>query len=92
MTLGVLDAIKEKNLTPGTDIVIVTVDAEQAAIDALKRGEVNCVIECNPKQGPEIMELARRLAKREPIPRQIHVDEEVFREGDDLSGLPPRGY
>jgi simple sugar transport system substrate-binding protein len=92
MTLGALDAMKEKNLQPGTDIVIVTVDAEQAAIDALKRGEVNCVIECNPKQGPEIMELARRLAKGETIPRQIHVEEEVFYEWDDLSDLPLRGY
>ncbi|MDR2246645.1 MAG: ABC transporter substrate-binding protein [Treponema sp.] len=92
MTLGVLDAMKEKNLKPGTDIIIVTVDAEQAAIDALKRGEINCVIECNPKQGPGIMELARKLAKGEPIPRQIHVEEEVFYEWDDLSGLPPRGY
>jgi simple sugar transport system substrate-binding protein len=92
MTLGVLDAMKEKNLKPGTDIVIVTVDAEQAVIDALKRGEVNCVIECNPKQGPEIMKLAQKLAKGETIPRQIHVEETVFREWDDLSDLPPRGY
>jgi simple sugar transport system substrate-binding protein len=92
MTLGVLDAMREKNLKPGVDIVIVTVDAEQAAIDALKRGEVNCVIECNPKQGPGIMELARKLAKGETIPRQIHVEEAVFYEWDDLSGLPPRGY
>jgi simple sugar transport system substrate-binding protein len=92
MTLGALDAMKERNLNPGTDIIIVTVDAEQAAIDALKRREVNCVIECNPKQGPEIMKLAQRLAKRETIPRQIYVDETVFYEWDDLSGLPPRGY
>jgi simple sugar transport system substrate-binding protein len=92
MTLGVLDAIKERGLNPGTDIVIVTIDAEQAAIDALIRGEVNCVVECNPKQGPHIMRLARQLARGEPIPRLLHVDEEVFYEGDDLSALPPRGY
>jgi simple sugar transport system substrate-binding protein len=92
MTLGVLDAMREKNLKPGTDIIIITVDAEQAAIDALKRGEVNCVIECNPKQGPEIMKLAQKLAGREAIPHQIYVDETVFYEWDDLSALPPRGY
>jgi simple sugar transport system substrate-binding protein len=92
MALGVLDAIKEKDIKPGTDIVIVTVDAEQAAIDALKRGELNCVIECNPKQGPEIMKLAQKLAAREAIPRQIHVEETVFYEWDNLSDLPPRGY
>jgi simple sugar transport system substrate-binding protein len=92
MTLGILDAMKEKELLPGKDIIIITVDAEQAAIDALKRGEVNCVIECNPKQGPQIITLARQLARGQAIPRLIHVEETVFTEGDDLSSLEPRGY
>ncbi|GHV78296.1 LacI family transcriptional regulator [Spirochaetia bacterium] len=92
MTLGVLDAVKEKGLNPGIDIVIVTVDAEQAAIDALRRGEVNCVIECNPKQGPQTIALAKQLARLETIPRLIHVNETVFSEGDDLLSIGPRGY
>jgi simple sugar transport system substrate-binding protein len=92
MTLGILDAMKERGLKPGDDIVIITIDAEQAAIDALIRGELNCVIECNPKQGPGIMELALTLARGEPIERLIHVEEQVFSEGEDLSALAPRGY
>ncbi|MDR1898897.1 MAG: ABC transporter substrate-binding protein [Treponema sp.] len=92
MTLGVLDAIRERGLRPGRDMAIVTIDAEQAAINALIRGEVNCVIECNPRQGPGIMRLVRQLARGEPISRLIHVDEQVFYEGEDLSALPPRGY
>jgi simple sugar transport system substrate-binding protein len=92
MTLGLLDAMKERELSPGEDIVIITIDGEQAAIDALARGEVNCVIECNPNQGPEIMQLTRRLAAGGAIPRLIHVKEQVFYEGDDLRNLKPRGY
>jgi simple sugar transport system substrate-binding protein len=92
MTLGIIDAMKERGLKPGSDIVIVTIDAEQAAIDALIRGELNCVIECNPKQGPGIIELALALARGEKIDRFIHVEERVFYEGDDLSDLEPRGY
>ena len=92
MTLGAIDAMKERDIQPGEDIVIVTIDAEQAAIDALKRGEVNCVVECNPKQGPDIMRLAGRLARGESIPRISYMNEEVFSEDDDLSLLPPRGY
>ncbi|GHV85156.1 LacI family transcriptional regulator [Spirochaetia bacterium] len=92
MTLGAIDAMKERGIRPGTDIVIVTIDAEQAAINALKRGEVNCVVECNPKQGPDIMDLALRLARGESIPRISYMEEEVFTEWDDLSTLPPRGY
>jgi simple sugar transport system substrate-binding protein len=92
MTLGIIDAMKERELSPGTDIVIVTIDGEQSAIDALARGEVNCVVECNPDQGPEIMRLTRLLAAGRAIPRLIHVKERVFYEGEDLSKLEPRGY
>jgi simple sugar transport system substrate-binding protein len=92
MTLGAIDAMKERGIKPGVDIVIVTIDAEQAAIDALRRGEVNCVVECNPKQGPDILRLASHLARSEPIPGITFMNEEVFSEGDNLSGILPRGY
>jgi simple sugar transport system substrate-binding protein len=92
MTLGAIDAMKERGIRPGTDIVIVTIDAEQAAINALRRGEVNCVVECNPKQGPDIMRLAAQLARGRTIPRISFMDEAVFTEWDDLSKLSPRGY
>lgn len=92
MTLGAIDAMRERDIQPGTDIVIVTIDAEQAAIDALKRGEINCVVECNPKQGPEIVRLAGLLARDEAIPDRVYMDEEVFSEYDDLSNILPRGY
>ncbi|MDA3958628.1 ABC transporter substrate-binding protein [Oceanispirochaeta sp.] len=92
MTLGIIDAMTEKGIKPGKDIVIVTIDAEQAAIDALRLGKVNFVIECNPKMGPEIMDLVQRLVAGERIPRLQHVDEQVFYETDDLSILEPRGY
>nr|WP_246433855.1 ABC transporter substrate-binding protein [Spirochaeta isovalerica] len=92
MTLGAIEAMKERGIRPGKDIVIVTIDAEQAAIDALRKGEVNCVIECNPRTGPVIMDLARKLAEGETIPRLMHVQEEVFTEWDDLDAIEPRGY
>jgi simple sugar transport system substrate-binding protein len=92
MTIGAIDAMKERGINPGKDIIIITIDAEQAAIDALKRGEINCVVECNPKQGPEVMRLAGLLARGESIPRVIYMKEEVFAEGDNLSSIAPRGY
>jgi simple sugar transport system substrate-binding protein len=92
MTLGVIEAMEEKGIRPGKDIVIITIDAQQAAIDALREGKVNCVIECNPKTGPEIIELAEKLAAGESIPRLQYVHEQVFYETDDLSLIEPRGY
>jgi len=92
MTLGVIDAMKERGINPGKDIIIISIDAEQAAIDALRRGDINCVVECNPKQGPEVMRLAKSLARKEAIPRFIYMNEEVFTEWDDLTNIAPRGY
>jgi len=92
MTLGIIEAMEEKGIKPGKNIVIVTIDAEQAALNALREGKVNCVIECNPKTGPAIMDLAKKLAAGETIPRLLHVEEQVFTEGDDLSSVGPRGY
>ncbi len=93
MTLGIIEAMKELGIRPGKDIVLITIDAEQATIDALIAGEINCVIECNPKTGPAIMDLAIDLVTGRPIPRLLHVKEEVFTENDvDLEFLPPRGY
>jgi len=92
MTLGVMDAMTEHGIRPGKDIVIVSIDAEQAAIDALRQGKVNCVVECNPKLGPDIMDLVQRLAAGERIPRLQHANLHVFKETDDLTNLEPRGY
>ena len=92
MTLGAIDAMKERGIAPGVDIIIVSIDAEQAAIDALVRGEINCVVECNPKQGPDIIGLASHLARDEWIPRVTYTSSQVFSEEDDLSRIPPRGY
>jgi galactofuranose transport system substrate-binding protein len=92
MTLGVLDELALRHIDAGRDICIVTIDAEQAALDALKAGKVNCVVECNPFIGPMVMDLAKKLAAGESIPRLVHVNETEFDEGNDLTAVPPRGY
>lgn len=93
MTLGAIEAIEEAGLVPGKDIVIITIDGEQGAIDLLKEGKINCVVECTPLLGDMIMDLAQRLARGEEIPRISHPVEQVFSEFDmDLRSIPLRGY
>ena len=93
MTLGAIEAIEQKGLKPGRDIIIITVDGEQAAIDLLRQGKVNCVVECTPMIGDTIMALAKKLAAGEPIARTTYSQERVFSEFDgDLDSLPERGY
>ncbi len=93
MTLGAIAALEEAGLKPGEDVIIITVDGEQAAIDLLKEGKINCVIECKPQIGDMVMELAKKLAAGEEIPRCTYSEEQVFTEYDaDLDSIPPRGY
>ena len=93
MTLGAIDAIREYGLAPGSDIIIITVDGEQAAIDLLKAGETQLRGRVHPqpgRRGHGAGQEARRRARS--VPRTSHPDEEVFTEFDDLSDLAPRGY
>ena len=93
MTLGAIEAIEEAGLRPGEDIIIITVDGEQAAIDLLQEGKINCVVECTPMLGDIIMDLAKKLAAGEEIPRVTNPEERAFTEFDeDLMDIPPRGY
>lgn len=92
MTLGAISAIEDAGLVPGKDIIIITVDGEQAAIDLLKEGKINCVVECTPHLGDIVMELAIKLKNGEEIDKITHPEETVFTEFDDLSSIGPRGY
>jgi len=93
MTLGAIEVIESAGLIPGKDIIIITVDGEQAAIDLLKAGKVNCVIECTPYLGDLVMDAAKRLAAGETVDRLIHPEERIFSDYDtDLDTLAPRGY
>ena len=93
MTLGAIEAIEAVGLFPGQDIIIITVDGEQGAIDLLQKGKINCVVECTPLIGDSVMELVKRLAVGESIPRLTYSEERVFTEwDDDLMAIPPRGY
>ena len=93
MTLGAIAAMEEAGLVPGKDIIIITVDGEQAAIDLLREGKINCVVECKPDIGPNVMALAKQLAAGEEIPRITYSEEQVFTEYDEnLDVIAPRGY
>lgn len=93
MTFGAIQAIEEAGLKPGEDILIITVDGEQEAIDLLREGKINCIVECTPLFGDQVIDLAMKLKNGEEILRLNFTEERVFTEFDtDLDDLPPRGY
>ncbi|MBO4405014.1 MAG: ABC transporter substrate-binding protein [Treponema sp.] len=92
MTLGILDSLEENGIAPGSDVTVVSIDAEQKSIDALKEKKLNCVVECNPNLGPDLIMLVKRLANLKGVPKVTYITESVFTENDDFSEIEPRGY
>ncbi len=92
MTLGALPEIENAGFVPGSDIIIISIDGGQKAIDVLKEGKINCVVECTPKLGKELMETALKLKAGEEVDSVIHPQEQVFSDEQDTSEIAPRGY
>ena len=92
MTLGALPEIEKKGIVPGEDIIIISIDGGQEAINVLKQGRINCVIECTPRLGWQLMETALKLKNGEAVDAVIHPEEQVFSDEQDVSLIAPRGY
>ena len=92
MTLGALPEIENAGFRPGQDMIIISIDGGQEAIDVLKKGRINCVVECTPKLGKVLMETALKLKSGEAVEGIIHPEEQVFSDEQDTSKIAPRGY
>jgi galactofuranose transport system substrate-binding protein len=78
MALGAIEAIEEKGLRPGKDILIVSVDATKAAFRAMLADKLNCTIECTPLLGPQLVQAVKNLLSGRELPGRIITSEGVF--------------
>ena len=92
MTMGALPEIEKAGYVPGRDMILISIDGGQEAMELLRAGKINCIVECTPKLGKILMETALKLKAGESVERAIHPTERSFSDYDDLSGLEPRGY
>ena len=92
MMLGTLDVLEREGIVPGKDIILITVDGEKEAVDALKEGRINCVVQCTPNLGESVMELVRMIINGEDIPKICHPEESMFTEFDDLTDPAVEGF
>lgn len=49
MALGAIQAVRAAGRTPGTDVRIVSIDGQRAALEAIQRGELGATVESNPR-------------------------------------------
>ena len=92
MTFGAIEVMEEAGINPGKDIAVISVDATQRIVDYLKAGTVNCVIECNPNSGPQVMAIAKTITAGGQVPKRLFITEAVFDEYDDMAAIADRGY
>ena len=92
MTIGAIPEIEKAGFKPGKDMIIISIDGGQEAINVLKEGKINCVVECTPKLGKALMETAIKLKNGEAVEKLIHPVEQVFSDETDVTKIEPRGY
>lgn len=80
MTFGAIEAIRESGRTVGVDgdIMIISFDAVESALEMVAEGTINVDIECNPNQGEYLLRVIDMLEAGEPVEKQYYVEEDVF--------------
>jgi simple sugar transport system substrate-binding protein len=73
MAIGAIEAIKEAGLVPGTDILVVSVDAIPDIFDSLDAGEANATVELSPFMGGPAFDAVVAHLNGEELPKWIPV-------------------
>ena len=92
MALGAIQAIEEAGLKPGTDILIVSIDAVREGVQAVVAGKINCTVECNPLFGPKVYDTVAKLLAGEKVERKSFNKDELFDATNAAAALPTRQY
>ena len=92
MMLGALDVLERSDDPAVKNMIRITVDGEKDAVDALKAGRINCVVQCTPHLGPSVMKLVSDVEAGKDIPKVYHPDEGAFSDFDDLTDPLVEGF
>jgi ABC-type sugar transport system substrate-binding protein len=78
MAIGAIEAIKEAGLVPGTDILVVSVDAIPDIFDSLDAGEANATVELSPFMGGPAFDAVVATLNGEELPKWIPVAGKLY--------------
>lgn len=92
MAIGAKEALEAHGIAPGRDVKIMSIDGTADALTALQKGEINCVVECNPLLGPQLMKAITDLMQGKELPLRIITDESVFTQNTPKAAFQHRKY
>lgn len=78
MALGAVTAVQAAGMQPGEDIKIVSIDGTRNAVQAIVDGQINAVIESNPRFGPLAFETAQKFYDGEAIPEDVIIEDDEY--------------
>ncbi|HEU5186018.1 MAG TPA: ABC transporter substrate-binding protein [Gemmatimonadaceae bacterium] len=78
MALGAIQALKAAGRKPGQDVIVVSVDGQRAALEAIIAGELGATVESNPRFGPLAFDTIEKYLRQEQIPPQIVLTDRLF--------------
>jgi galactofuranose transport system substrate-binding protein len=92
MALGAIQAIEEAGKTPGSDIIVVSVDGVKGAFEAIVVHKSNCTVECNPLLGPMAFDAVDKALAGEKLPKRTVVNDKVYDQSTAPAAIADRQY
>lgn len=87
MALGAVVAIKAAGKQPGKDVKVVSIDGTRNAVQAIVDGEINAVIESNPRFGPLAFKTAADFMAGKGIPDEVIISDKEYDESNAEAGV-----
>jgi ribose transport system substrate-binding protein len=78
MALGAIQALKDAGKDPGQDVKVVSIDGTRQAVQAITTGDINAVIETNPRFGPLAFDTIEKFLAGKPVPQRIIVQDDIY--------------
>ena len=78
-------------MNPGKDVLIISIDGQKSALQAIMAGELNASVECNPRFGPIAFDTLERFWKGEKLPPQI-INEDRFFDASNAAQFVEEAY
>ncbi len=87
MAVGAIQAIKEAGLKPGTDILVVSIDAVPDLFQAMAAGEANATVELTPNMAGPAFDALEAYWKDGTMPEKfIQTESKLYTQSDDPRG------
>jgi len=78
MALGAIQALKAAGMQPGKDVLVVSVDGQKSALEAIQRGDMNVTVESNPRFGPLAFDTLEKYRRGEKVDPKIILTDRFF--------------